>query len=379
MPQANRFRHQAYSNARPATPFHLIAGEPGPAVGSEDFRRRMQVVGDQYRNAGVSAIYLVHGTFVGGDAAGWWAGMSRFVPGIANTLREISKKWIDAAVGESGNYTERFRCLIEDSINRDAVPHIDVRMFNWTSENHHLGRADAAVRLLDELDGLPNPKRIMLWGHSHAGNVFALLTNLLRGDADSIDTFFNAARSYFRSPITRTIDVPVWERVWQRLRSSDGPLSSTKCDFVTFGTPIRYGWNSDAFAGLVNFVNHRPIDGQPEYLARFPPTAEDFLNAANGDCIQQIGIAGTNVAPGILARRGWLADRRLNKLLQPGLRVRDLYGRLKLGMRVPNEGTTLLVDYGPQSGNITQHLAGHAVYTEPAWLLFHAEQIVKYL
>ena len=83
--------------------------------------------------------------------------------------------------------------------------------------------------------------------------------------------------------------------------------------------------------------------------------------------------------PGVLSWRSWLADRRLHKLLQPGIRVRDLYDRLKLGMRVPAEGMTLLVDYGPQPGNLAQHIAGHAVYTEPDWLLFHAEQIIKYL
>lgn len=379
MPHANRFRHQTYTDAPPTNSFHLIEGDAGPEVESENFRQRMRDVGDRYRSDGVSVIFLVHGTLVGGDAAGWWAGLSRYVPGIAASLREISKKWIDAAIGEHGNYTEQYRQLFEESINRADARHIDVRLFNWTSENHHLGRADAAVRLLDELDNLPQHQRIMLWGHSHAGNLFALLTHLLGGDVVSIDKFFNSARSFFRSPITRKIDRPVWQKVWQRLKSPDSPLADTNCDFVTFGTPIRYGWETAGYSGLLHVVNHRPIDGLPEYLSRFPPTAENFLHAINGDYIQQMGIAGTNVAPGILAWRSSLADHRLNKLLQPGLRVRGLYDRLRLGMRVPDEGTTLLVDYGPQPGHITQHVAGHAVYTQRNWLLFHAEQTLKYL
>ena len=43
-----------------------------------------------------------------------------------------------------------------------------------------------------------------------------------------------------------------------------------------------------------------------------------------------------------------------------------------------------LVDYGPpQDGsgaqNIVQHLAGHAVYTRPEWMLFHAEATARWL
>jgi hypothetical protein len=48
-------------------------------------------------------------------------------------------------------------------------------------------------------------------------------------------------------------------------------------------------------------------------------------------------------------------------------------------MRVPTEGTTLLVDYGPPRCNVVQHLAGHAVYTRPEWMLFHAEETARRL
>jgi hypothetical protein len=160
----------------------------------------------------------------------------------------------------------------------------------------------------------------------------------------------------------------------RRLNSDCRPLAETNCDFVTFGTPIRYGWDSSGFSGLLHFVNHRPVEGLPDYLARFPPPAENVLHAVDGDYIQQIGIAGTNVLPSILSWRSLWADRRLNKLLQPNLPVRELPERLKLGMRVPADGTTLLVNYGPPADNITRHHAGHAVYTLPDWLLFHAER-----
>ena len=87
-----------------------------------------------------------------------------------------------------------------------------------------------------------------------------------------------------------------------------------------------------------------------------------------------IGIAGTNVLPSLLSWRRLWADRRLNQLLQRNLPARKYHECLKLGMRVPADGTMLLVDYGPADGNFAEHHAGHAVYTRSDWLLFHAEQ-----
>jgi hypothetical protein len=145
---------------------------------------------------------------------------------------------------------------------------------------------------------------------------------------------------------------------------------------VTFGTPIRYGWDTDGYARLLHVVHHRPRDGFPQHRTALPTSVEDILRAADGDYVQQLGIAGTNLTPNILAWRAWLADVRLSRLLQRGVRRRDLLARLKAGMRVPDEGHTLLVDYGPIDGHIGQHHAGHAVYTRRTWLPFHAREVV---
>ena len=116
---------------------------------------------------------------------------------------------------------------------------------------------------------------------------------------------------------------------------------------------------------------------RPSHLAPFPPTIDRLWTAADGDYVQQIGIAGTNFAPNLFEWRVLLADFRLSQLLQPGLRKRDLLDRLKIGARVPDEGTTLLVDYGPGLGGLSKHAAGHAVYTRAEWLLFHAEEVAR--
>jgi hypothetical protein len=375
----NRFRHQQYTNALPVATYHLFRAEPGPEQGSEEFRVRMRAVGDTLRAAGVSYIYLVHGTFVGGDATGMWLELSRLLPTYGDALRQLSKKWVDAAVGEHGNFTARFVQRFEESLNDGAERPIHVRLFHWSSENHHIGRADAAVRLFDELDKQESQGRILLWGHSHAGNVFALLTQLLAADDETVDVFFKTAQVCFRNPMTHRIDLPLWPDVWRRLKDPNRALVAEKCDFVTFGTPIRYAWDANGYARLLHFINHRPGEGLPDYLCQFPPTLDDILHATEGDYIQQLGIAGTNVPPGILSWRNFLADRRLNRLLQRNLRLRDLHERLKLGMRVPEQGVTLLCEYGMPTGNIARHHAGHAVYTQLHWLLFHAEQTCAYM
>ena len=86
-------------------------------------------------------------------------------------------------------------------------------------------------------------------------------------------------------------------------------------------------------------------------------------------------MAGTNFPPTLWAWRAWLADHRLNRLLQSGVKHRDFLARLQVGQRTHADGTNLLVDYGPMPGTLVQHLAGHAVYTRLDWLLFHAEEV----
>jgi hypothetical protein len=101
------------------------------------------------------------------------------------------------------------------------------------------------------------------------------------------------------------------------------------------------------------------------------------MHAADGDYVQQLGIAGTNICPSVFSWRAWLADRRLHQLLQEEAGGTNTLERFQAGAIVPQEGTTLLVDYGRQPGGISRHHAGHAVYTRKEWMLFHAEETVR--
>src|SRR5258708_7449580 len=255
--EPNRFRHQTYSATAPTGPWHSLQAPAMPKVGSPDFHRRMRRVGEALRAADVGAIFLVHGTFAGIDALGILAELARWYPAGRDSIGCVAKRMVDALAGDAGNYTNGYAESFEESIRGSGEP-VSVRLFHWSSENHHLGRADAAVRLIDEIAALELPprRRILVWGHSHAGNVFALMSNVLAGDAESIERFFAAARVYYRVPLTGMIDIPVWERVRRLLAHDARRLAERPIDMVTFGTPIRYGWDPLGYAERLPFLHH---------------------------------------------------------------------------------------------------------------------------
>jgi hypothetical protein len=339
----------------------------------------MKHVGSLFARADVRAIYLVHGTFVGADVLGLLREVARVSPETAVPLRRLHKQALDAITHDAGNYTPEYATAFEEALNDSGTP-LPVRLFHWSGENVHIGRADGAVRLLYELSTQEKLRggRVLLWGHSHGGNLFALMTNLLANDQGTNARFFRASRSYYRWPHSGKTDMPVWEHVRKMLNRDKSPLSEVLLDVVTLGTPVRYGWDSDGYASLLHFVNHHPAKGLAEYQALFPPSIDDVLSG-RGDTIQQLGIAGTNLALPFWAWRAWLAELRLGRLIQPKIRKRDTLSRLKLGIRAHQEGETLLVDYGPGQGHVGRHVAGHAVYTRRSWLLFHAEQVAQRL
>lgn len=403
MPKDNRFRHQSYSDQPPTVPYHLMEVRQAsyPSAELPEFEERMQRVGKTLRDHQVSHLFLVHGTFAGDDAFGAITHLERLFPDstVLNnvnqvltrlfpevaSLRELNKKWQDARRQDDGNYTGQYAETFQKAVGSD----ISIERFLWSSANNHVGRSQAAVQLLSTLLKLEldSGQRLLLWGHSHAGNVFALVTNLLANHQPTVEQFFDAGQIYFR-------DLPEWKEVQEILArgTSPNPLAQS-LDIVTFGTPIRYGWDTAGLAKLLHFVNHRPADGLPPYRAPFPQQPHEMLEGRYGDIVQILGIAGTDFMP-ILTDKKW-AERRLSELLESNLKkpssgkvrfdflsdeyaaslkgILALPGRLKAGDRVPEDGSTLLVNYADGK----QRLGGHGVYTRLGWLLFQAEEVAK--
>lgn len=381
MSAPNPFRHQAYTDAPPDVPWQLLRAEIGPSAESPEYAERLARIGRVLREARVGRIVLVHGTFVGADASGLLGEFGRWFPLARDTITQRLKALIDGFKGDRGNYTAAFAEQLAAGVNQHGGPPIEVGCFHWSSENNHLGRADAMVRLLAELvrDQPPPGQRVLLWGHSHGGNVLALLTLLLAADAEARARFFEAARIFYRHPRSGQVDVPAWQEAATLLAGDSNPLAACPLDMVTFGTPVRYGWSARGAGRLLHVLHHRPVSGWPEHRVPFPPTFDDLLVARSGDYIQQFGIAGTDLPPSILAWRARLADRQLQQLIAPNMPPREFWIRLDKGVRMHDTGLNLLVDYGPQARDLREHSAGHSLYTQQSWLLFHAETVARCL
>ena len=380
MPVDNRFRHQEYDQHPSSGHWRILETPPmPPAPGSDEYQSQVTTAGQALCRHGISSIYLVHGTLAGTDLTGLHSDIERFAPGFGRRIGGTWKQLVDMFAGDMGNYTQPFADRLQKAVGKKSADcaggGIAVQRFLWTSENHHLGRADAAVRLIVELSKRTETgNRVMLWGHSHAGNVFAILTNLLGGNTETRERFFEATAAL----VEQDED---WGRAMELLSSTSLPraLNPAQLDIVTFGTPIRYGWERRGYGRLLHVVNHRALEGVEVPKVPFPPTAAQLASAAAGDYFQQIFIAGTNFPPSIYSLKKWKTEGKLHLLLQSNVASRRIWEALCQGRRVAADGLTMLVDYVASGDGHAASLGGHAVYTRSTWLPFHLALVNQWL
>ncbi len=387
MPRDNRFQHQSYPTA------------PGDAV---EFHQLTAVDAVAGRHAGlhtrhrIARVVLVHGTFMGEDPFGISSTLSALADAwplagaplrqVADQLRERTPALLARLARDLGNYTDEFRGSFQRLVGDD--PQIEFPQAGWSSENHHFARADLAVKLFEELVARPlqDDQRVLFWGHSHAGNAFAILSNLLANHPPSMQRFFGAAGP--RLPVH-------WQKLQAALQQSSSPHPlARRVLFVTFGTPVRYGWDTTGFARLVHLNFHRVYNRNEPLLARpvYPPgSVSEILSGAWGDWVQSFAIAGTDTTSLPAAK----ANSLLSELLESGLhpvdpsalpfalrltpagRFRDLCARWQCGTRCHADGINLLVDYQPSGDRtfpgipIESSVMGHGVATSVRWLPAH--------
>lgn len=401
MPEQNQFRHQTYPTS-PAMPpiFRVLQAEPSEPADFTQLHTRL----------GVHRVILVHGTFMGDDPFGVSEIMnsvadsvplgSAVLKPLAAELRNRSKALAARLSKDVGNYSAEFRQLFSQLVGGD--PMIELQDAVWSGQNHHLARANLAVRLLDQLmaPGAVDDGRILLWGHSHAGNGFALLTNLLANERESVTRFFAACGSP---------TAPHWKRVEQQLAeaSSPHPLARSVV-IVTFGTPVRYGWDPSGCRSLVHVLSHRnpPSRGSDnsdesddERITTkplYPPhNLDEMIKARYGDWVQAFAIAGTDVSsPATLVPNQKLTEFLESSLPEPefGLdltlirpsRIRGLCARWKFGTRCHADGQNLLVRYEPSGRTVfslpvEESLFGHGVATTTTWLPAHLGLVMETL
>lgn len=403
MPRLNKFQHQSYPTRPAIEP--VVETIYAPIAQQKDYTRL-------HRQFNVRNVLLVHGTFVGEDPLGVGAFMKALTSTMPATIQRIVNPAIDGiiaptrvltsgALGDIANWCQSYRDEFQNLVGPDP----QVELFQpWSSENNHLARAQLAINLLLYLDNLmmsgfdPSIDRVMFWGHSHAGQAFALLSNLLSNDPQSIYDFFVAGNVGLGPDVQRAYNI---------LHSLRGPHPMAQAlILVTFGTPVRYGWDTDGYKYLLHFTHHRvsnpkqPTQTEPAILVgcagtglfqNLGPVRQSLLDTAlvkHGDWVQVFAIAGTDLARTTYQEE----ERKLAKVLEAGLpvetpeRIIDRFGmmcpRWGTATRMHADGRNLLVQYEPtrvtQFGQAHKTVLGHGVYTMTDWLRRHLLMVMEY-
>jgi hypothetical protein len=344
---------------------------------SPECKRRMLANGNILKKNNVRHVLLVHGTFVGDNALGFFDLLEPIEKKLTgstdktNTLKNLEKSLVGVIAKDLGNYTPGYAKIFSDALDHEVT----CELFTWGSGNYHLARLKGAVELAQELANLITQKnietteKILLLGHSHAGQLFALLTTFLENGkrAQQLYTIMGKSKQLGKK---------------EELLSNLDKIKTVNLDIVTFGTPVRYSWGEYDKYRLMAIVNHRPPGSQ----ASIP----GVLSTEGGDYIQQWGAEGTDLLP---PDEKELNDQ-LDAILDKGRDISLLIESLKhTDRKQPHNangktiGKTLLVDY-KDNASLLEHLDithcvktlfGHGVYTEMRAMLFNTDIIVDNL
>jgi hypothetical protein len=404
MPQHNKFRHQSYPTMPVLEPdVRTLNAE----FDLPDFSRL-------HTEFGIHHVELIHGTFAGTDPFGWiefltymaeasGGPMRTAIRPMIEKLAQPTKKVTDTITADVANYSdlfcEKFRELCCDQVSVSRLTP------TWSSQNHHLARAELALKLLIRLDelysgGLTAPdERVMFWGHSHAGNGLALLSNLLANDPASVAAFFENIGDSLGEVAAKGRAI---------LQSIAGPHPAAQSlIIVTFGAPVRYGWDSAGYRELLHVIHHKTLENEEpartipairfgcpgntfkENLEPLTTGFKDVLLARRGDWLQLFAIAGTDLQP-TLNRE---VNRQLGAFLEADLeeptpqsfkdRIPVACRRWRTATRMHTDGRNLLVKFEgfhmTRFGDARQALVGHGIYTVTHWLPAQLDLVMEWL
>lgn len=310
---------------------------------------------DKFKDAGVSSIYLLHGTFVGPDPFDIYSFLEKTYPKIQNQAYQVVKDQLTKGQNliskDNGNFTDEHISLINQ--------YSDLKCFNfsWSSGNHHYARLKGALKLLEHLcKHHEADEKIRLIGHSHAGALFALLTQLQE----------NKEFAKLTEKIIETQGLHV-DNFKILLKKS----KKMKLQFVTLGSPKRYKWPKQKNNTLLHIINHRgdlPLGGK----------IRGFLTTKDGDYIQQWGQEGSDIISPILEEN--LINEELNNFLGEGQNFELLKEKVYQRSRLHNLGHHLLIDYRDNSSipNFIPSVFGHGVYTKVKYFSYHLNVITEF-
>jgi hypothetical protein len=352
----------------PAASTEIVATHVEPArvvfarlvpEGTPEWRAAMQALGARMKNARTRLVVFVHGSFVGDDPlaiARTLEGAVPVLPDLARALRGFTRAQVSRLLGDLSNFPRDYVDALAEATGIEAVD------FTWSGENHHAARVQETVRLARVLalhggGALGPDDRVLLIGHSHGGQLFALLSQLV-ARARGYDELVGAAAA-------RGEDVGVLEDHLERLR---------RCafDVATFGTPPRYTFASTSKFRLLHVINHRKTTARAASL-------RGLLHTRRGDYVHHLGAPGSDW-PALSAKDRAL-NQRLDGILGAGTDLRAWLRHVARGLRVSPHGHTLLVDYGDEARIVPNFWAtgfGHAAYTRRDAMLFHMQLVADH-
>ena len=331
---------------------------------SQGWRRVAKKVGRQLAKGGVHTVFYSHGTFVGNDPIGVTKVIQDLHPEIGRQLASLASRLIkrgnDWLAKDLGNFPSDYIQLCRESFG--AGVHFET--YRWSSANNHLARLEGAIELSTTLaaavtqDFDRQRHRLLLIGHSHAGQVFALFTQLM-GDS--------GLRAQLHELILKEGLMPR-----QRLADTRGALHQVKIDFVTLGTPPVYPWSLGSNHRLLHIINHRgeaPVGG----------SLSGLLVTKTGDYIQQYGASGSDILA--LTKRERQLNVILDDILGRGISMTGWINNLVNQRRLPTQGFTYLVDFKDNSRlrpNFLSTFMGHGVYTRYDSMLYLHRLIAQF-
>ncbi len=419
MPVENNFQHDELSRKSPGARLATAELTTGSAPESPGWTEAMAEHGTRLGQAGVKAVLFVHGSIHGTDlfgiqrldhVGGLKRGYSRGVSGLDALLAALrpesngipplpngltpplrddtsTRQMLDLQVKDAGNFTEADVNLYANVVNRSAPGSIFCQRLLWASEHHHLGRAIAAVRLLDSLQHLAMEQRltgghrVLIQAHGQAGLVLALASNFLCPSPITGRPILLRILADYAAQAGLGDLAAMISRIRPHLESGS-MLNGAVADVVTFGTPVRYGWDPSGLGGLLHVVNHRNLrtDGKG-WLSKMelPQITMEMPIAWGGDYVQELAVAGSDALPS--TELAAAANKAIWELVEPYDGFERWLECARRAVRFPSEGRCLLVDYKDSTGstNPRDHYYGHAAYTRRNAMLFNTAQIVELL
>jgi hypothetical protein len=335
-----------------------VVFSPLAAEGTAEWRLAMADLGDRMRSAGVRLVAFAHGSFVGDDPLAIARAVESAVPvlpDVARALRSFTRANVSRVLGDLSNFSGAYVRAFAEATGVDAID------FTWSGENHHAARVVGAARLARALalrgGGAFRGDRFLLLGHSHGGQLFPILSQLI-ARAHGYEDLIGAATALGE-------DAGALEEHLALLR---------RCaiDAATFGTPLRYGWARGAPFRSLHVVNHRGAAARAGSL-------RGLLHTGHGDYVHQLGTHGSDL-PSLVAKHRAISAK-LDPLLGKGTSLRAWLRHVARGLRVSPHGHTVLVDYGDRGRVLPNFWStgfGHAAYTRRDGMLFHARLVVDH-